>query len=95
VQPMGYLIGREPVGDQHCSPTEVLFRMRDIGSIPLHLQRVVPGTNKCQDPSRDLLHDVCDSRYYGSMVQWFNGVSQQRQATSGTVVQWGLCDDLL
>jgi hypothetical protein len=27
----------------------------------------------CQDPSRDLLHDVCDSRYYGSVVQWFSG----------------------
>jgi hypothetical protein len=40
---------------------------------------------KCQDPSGDLLHDVCDSRYYGSMVQWFSGVSRRRQATR---VQW-------
>jgi hypothetical protein len=42
-------------------------------------------TQDCQDPSGDLLHDVCDSRYYGSMVQWFSGVSRRRQATR---VQW-------
>jgi hypothetical protein len=69
-----------------------------------------PRHPRCQDPSGDLLHDMCDSRYYGSVVQWFDGVSWREQATSGAVVQWGvvakasnqwysgsrvLCDDLL
>jgi hypothetical protein len=47
----------------------------------------------CQDPSGDLLHNVCDSRvlrfngYSGSMGR--RGVSK-RPRFSGTVVQWGV-----
>jgi hypothetical protein len=41
---------------------------------------------RCQDPSGDLLHDMCDSRDTKvQWVQWFNGASQRKQATR---VQW-------
>jgi hypothetical protein len=43
-------------------------------------------TFKCQDPSGDLLHDVCDSRGTKvQWVQWFVGASWRKQATK---VQW-------
>jgi hypothetical protein len=49
---------------------------------------VIEGTvaDTCQDPSGDLLHDVCDSRDTKvQWVQWFDGVLRRKQATK---VQW-------